>query len=635
MNSDKIPKLLERYLKIIGKKTRLDILKSLSNKDNALTFSDIQKEIFNLENGNINLSFHLNALKKLELIETSQSGYSISNLGKDILKKILEIEQTLNHFNKCLLIRTSKYITEPFDSKKINNFLIKEAGMESFLAKKISNLVQNKLSKTKIKYLTSPLLREYINGILLEEGLEEFRHKLTRLGVPPYDTNIFFQNNSLDPELFIKRMGSEVSEQFLLLNLLPNNLADLYLSKKIILKFLDYWALRPLSVFIQLKTLFKYLTDNNNSVYNFENFFEDNLYMKFNTKLQHILNLISPFFSDNIFLFNNEDLNENIYNDGKKIDIFFSSLVSQINIFNQFNNFPKINIGISYNYSSIVQIIKKLLSFDYLLETNPLIFYLDHSELYNTNIFTEITRNPLILKHINKIVFQIVQKKSNSLILPNPNIENAQNSNRIVLDKILINLNQIAQEAKTNDNIFFEILEDRLNSTFSLFEFKEDLIQKKIGNSKTWRIIIENLIQNDLSNWIKKTIKSISFIGLNDAVLNHCGLEIDKIEQSESFACSILEFMKKKIIEKNNFDNNMYCLSQPSIEFGSSDYDLIRQDSNLPLENKIILFKKISQFIDDGAVFNVNLKPDEEDQIIPVSKIIIDSNINRFKFNLK
>ena len=76
-------------------------------------------------------------------------------------------------------------------------------------------------------------MREYINGILLEEGLEEFRHKLTRLGVPPYDTNKFFNDKSYNPNQFIKKLGSEVSKQFLLLNLLPNDLADLYLSKKI------------------------------------------------------------------------------------------------------------------------------------------------------------------------------------------------------------------------------------------------------------------------------------------------------------------------------------------------------------------------------------------------------------------
>jgi len=56
-----------------------------------------------------------------------------------------------------------------------------------FLARKITREVEERLAKTNIEYLTAPLMREYINAILLENGLEEVRHKLTRLGTPPYE----------------------------------------------------------------------------------------------------------------------------------------------------------------------------------------------------------------------------------------------------------------------------------------------------------------------------------------------------------------------------------------------------------------------------------------------------------------
>ncbi|MBY9005148.1 MAG: hypothetical protein KGD63_00130 [Candidatus Lokiarchaeota archaeon] len=634
MSSDKISKLLEKYLKIIGKKTRLDILKKLNNIDNCITFSDIQKEIFEFKNGTTSLSFHLNALKKLNLIKSSQKGYSISNLGKEILKKVLEIELTLNHFNKSVLIRTSKYITEPFNLQNIKDFLVREAGMESFLANRISKLVENKLSKTNIKYLTTPLMREYINGILLEEGLENFRHKLTRLGVPPYDTNKFFNDKSYNPNQFIKKLGSEVSEQFLLLNLLPNDLADLFLSRKIFLQHLNYWALRPLSVCLHTNSLLNYLKKKDSNL-DLKNVSDFSNYLRFTTQYQKIFKLISSYFSNDILLFNFDQFIDKTNFENNKYDKNIDLLISQINLFNRYNNSPKINIGLNSEKKILFQIIEQTLSTKNVSNNNSFFLFIDYLKIKNGNLSTELLKNEIILKNIDKFVFYKGQKNLISSILVKPNTIEAQNSNRIILDKILINLDQIAIDAKQDDNKFFEILENRMNSTFSLFKHKEILSQKKIGNSSTWKNIIEKLFENQYDNWINNTIKSLSFVGLNKAIIRHCGLELDRIEQSESFTLKIFEFMRKIIREKNDLDDNMYCLSQPIKKFDSYDYNLIRTNSNLTLERKITLFKKLSQFIDGGTLFEVYLDLEEKDQMLTQFNLLIDSDISAFKFVIK
>jgi DNA-binding HxlR family transcriptional regulator len=251
LDFDKNTDELEHQLKVLGQKIRIDILKKLNNSPIPLSFSSLQKEISTINHQATNFSFHLKTLKSADLIDSSQDGYEITNLGRRLLKSIISIEHVLNDVNKTIMIRTSRYTKEPFDNKKIEAYLINEGQMEPYRAKQIAQEVEERLSKTSIAYLTTPLMREYINAVLLENGLEEVRHKLTRLGSPPSDTLKFFRSEPFNPEQFIYRVGSEVSEQFLLLNLLPKDLSDLYLSGAILLLNLNAWGLRPLGFFLK------------------------------------------------------------------------------------------------------------------------------------------------------------------------------------------------------------------------------------------------------------------------------------------------------------------------------------------------------------------------------------------------
>jgi len=86
--------------------------------------------------------------------------------------------------------------------------------LDVFQAKQIAQEVEERLSKTNIEYFTAPLMREYINAVLLENGLEKIRHKLTRLGTPPYEVIKLFEDNLVNPEQFIKRLGSDFLNNF-------------------------------------------------------------------------------------------------------------------------------------------------------------------------------------------------------------------------------------------------------------------------------------------------------------------------------------------------------------------------------------------------------------------------------------
>lgn len=64
-----------------------------------------------------------------------KNGYSITTLGKEILNKILSIEQILANRSKIRMIRTSKYSKELFDSSKIEEYLVTEGEPRHFFSK--------------------------------------------------------------------------------------------------------------------------------------------------------------------------------------------------------------------------------------------------------------------------------------------------------------------------------------------------------------------------------------------------------------------------------------------------------------------------------------------------------------------
>ncbi len=647
MNTDKNHNILEKQLKTLGQKVRIDILKKLKNMQAPLSFSGIQKEVLGNDLSSVNLSFHLNTLKKSELIDSSEEGYSITILGEKIIDKILSIEKILNQQNKTRMIRTSKYSKELFDASKIEEYLVTEGELEQFLARQIAREVEERLSKTNIEYLTAPLMREYINAILLESGLEEVRHKLTRLGTPPFEVSKLFESSckEINPETFIEKLGSDVSEQFLLLNLIPKNLADLYLSGEIALLHLNYWALRPLSLYITTKTLMDYLFKRNNDFKNktTNDFNHSELIIQFIDLLYDL----KKFYSEDLVLgdFNNQFLSA--FSLPKVISSDFTLLISQILRFNNFFNKTNPSLTLEFNYNgspSYQSIIDEIFlnSFDARCRDliKPLLLF-ESSMLYPSESQYNNILN-LIFKNLNENIILYDKTRSNlfnsSIIqIPNPQ------SNQVILDKILINLPIISLKAKQNDEKFMEFLQEKLFSVFELFDYKKKLVQKKLNSLKQWNFMISNILKSNKNEIFNKSLKSISFFGFNEAVLSHCGIELDRTENSESFGLKILTLMKKIIEEKNRINNNNFILSQPHYDsylkdswhngvtqyndkIGGYSSSLIRDESHLSLNKKISLFEKFQRIMENGALFRIKLDKEEFD-LQNALKTIIESKI--------
>lgn len=194
-------------------------------------------------------AYHLKYLLKADLVEpdVETKEYRITDLGRAVIGFTEDIEERFFKRRK-MLVRTSRLAIEEFDRNKIVESLIKEASVPIDLAQKIARETEKRLSEFKTKYLTAPLIREIVNTILIEKRLEEYRHKLTRLGLPVFDVTQLIKSigaKSLGVEVVHKAAGDAVIEEYTLLNVLPRDIADAHLSGTLHINNLGSWILKP------------------------------------------------------------------------------------------------------------------------------------------------------------------------------------------------------------------------------------------------------------------------------------------------------------------------------------------------------------------------------------------------------
>ncbi|MFA5363988.1 MAG: anaerobic ribonucleoside-triphosphate reductase [Candidatus Bathyarchaeia archaeon] len=243
------PKSGLKVLKAASSSLRMQLLLTLVDKG-PQSYTDLMKVLkLNPSRDAGRFAYHLKYLLNADLIEpdVDNKEYRLTELGKTIISFTEDIQQQFFQ-RKKILVRTSRLAMEEFDRNKIVEALVKEANVPVFQAQKIARETEKRLQEFKTKYLTAPLIREVVNAILLEKGLEEYRHKLTRLGLPVFDVNqlIAVTGTKLKGvEVIHKAAADAVMEEYTLLNVLPRDVADAHLSGGLHLKNLGTWVLKP------------------------------------------------------------------------------------------------------------------------------------------------------------------------------------------------------------------------------------------------------------------------------------------------------------------------------------------------------------------------------------------------------
>jgi ribonucleoside-triphosphate reductase len=245
-----------KILKAVSSSLRLQILNLLFDRG-PLSYTELMSSLkMNPTRDAGRFAYHLKFLLRADLIEADVEAkkYCLTELGKMVIDVADKIEKKALK-PKSMLIRTSRFALEEFDANKIASSLFREAKMPTELAQKVAKEAEKRLLKSKTKYLTAPLVREVVNAVLIEKGLEEYRHKLTRLGLPVYDVASLLEGKKTARRVGSvgEQLGETILREYVLLNVFPRDVADAHLSGSIFVEGLGSWILKPSEIMHDLR----------------------------------------------------------------------------------------------------------------------------------------------------------------------------------------------------------------------------------------------------------------------------------------------------------------------------------------------------------------------------------------------
>ena len=245
---------------VMASPNRIDILRILNSKG-RLTYSELKSLAgFKSKKESGKFAYHLRKLLRQSLVALNKGErrYTITNLGKLVLSLARQIEERSIIESGKMYVRTSKHSIEEFSSLKIIQSLVREGNMPLEQANKITEEVENKIYKFQTAYLTSSLIRETVNSVLIEHGYEEYRNKMARLGMPASDIADLLNDadrakNGVD-SILLKASHSIFSE-YLVINTLTKDIADMHLAGEINISNSGTWGLIPDTIFLDVSDL--------------------------------------------------------------------------------------------------------------------------------------------------------------------------------------------------------------------------------------------------------------------------------------------------------------------------------------------------------------------------------------------
>jgi ribonucleoside-triphosphate reductase (formate) len=299
-------KRVRMIFSVMASPNRIDILRILNSKG-PLTYSELKSLAgFKSKKESGKFAYHLRKLLRQSLVALNKGErrYTITNLGKLVLSLARQIEERSIVESGKMYVRTSHNSIEEFNSHKIIQSIVREAGMPLEQAQKITEEVENKIYKFQAAYLTSSLVRETVNSVLIEHGFEEYRSRMSRLGMPTSDVLDLINNaegitNGI--EGIINHASMSVFSEHLLLNSLPKDISDMHLGGELNVSNPGVWGILPDVVFLNINEFSEGLQKLNGKYFNVSRVRFDGK-SKFAAELQLLLALLSREASSEVVL---------------------------------------------------------------------------------------------------------------------------------------------------------------------------------------------------------------------------------------------------------------------------------------------------------------------------------------------
>jgi ribonucleoside-triphosphate reductase len=250
-------KRVRMIFSVMASPNRIDILRILNTKG-PLTYSELKALAgFKSKKESGKFAYHLRKLLRqlLVALNKAERRYTITNLGKLVLSLARQIEERSIIESGKMYVRTSRHTIEEFNSHKIIQSLVREANLPLEQAQKITEEVENKIYKFQTAYLTSSLIRETVNSVLIEHGHEEYRNKLARVGLPASDIVEMLSSDGATVDGVIGRTAGSVFSEYLVFNTLPKDIADMHLAGEINISNTGVWGLLPDTIFFDMSEL--------------------------------------------------------------------------------------------------------------------------------------------------------------------------------------------------------------------------------------------------------------------------------------------------------------------------------------------------------------------------------------------
>jgi ribonucleoside-triphosphate reductase (formate) len=255
------PRRVRTIYSVIASPNRLDILRILNTKG-PLSYSELKTLAgFKSKKESGKFAYHLRKLVKQTLISLNRAErkYAVTSLGRLVLNLTRQIEEQSMLESGKLYVRSSRQAMEEFNADRILQSLVREAAMPVEIAQKIASETEARVYKFQTAYLTAPLIREIVNSILVEHGYEEYRHKLTRLGLPVHDVSELILragDSSGSIDYVFSKTSNKVFSEFAMLTKIPRDVSDAHLSGDIHISNLGTWSLLPDVIYFDFNALY-------------------------------------------------------------------------------------------------------------------------------------------------------------------------------------------------------------------------------------------------------------------------------------------------------------------------------------------------------------------------------------------